>query len=66
MGKTLSMAGLETLSCGQAAVGFAGMDCRGASKTGFYELNILRPVPACPWWPFVWSQQTKVRVGDDG
>jgi hypothetical protein len=26
----------------------------------------LRPVPACPWWPFVWSQQTRVRVGDDG
>jgi hypothetical protein len=27
--------------------------------------SVLRPVPACPWWPFVWSQQTKVRVGDD-
>ena len=26
----------------------------------------LRPVPSCPWWPFVWSQQTRVRVGDDG
>jgi hypothetical protein len=25
-----------------------------------------RPAPACPWWPFVWSQQTRVRVGDDG
>ena len=23
-------------------------------------------MPACPWWPFVWSQQTRVRVGDDG
>lgn len=28
--------------------------------------SVLRPVPACPWWPFVWSQQTQVRVGDDG
>jgi hypothetical protein len=28
--------------------------------------SVLRPVPACPWWPFVWSQQTRVRVGDDG
>ncbi len=28
--------------------------------------SALRPVPACPWWPLVWSQQTKVRVGDDG
>jgi hypothetical protein len=26
----------------------------------------LRPRPACPWWPYVWSQQTRVRVGDDG
>ena len=25
--------------------------------------SVLRPVPACPWWPFVWSQQTKVPVG---
>lgn len=28
--------------------------------------SVLRPIPACPWWPFVWSQQTRVRVGDDG
>jgi hypothetical protein len=28
--------------------------------------SVLRPLPACPWWPFVWSQQTRVRVGDDG
>ena len=28
--------------------------------------SVMRPVPACPWWPFVWSQQTRVRVGDDG
>jgi hypothetical protein len=28
--------------------------------------SVLRPVPACPWWPFVWSQQTRVRVGDEG
>jgi hypothetical protein len=28
--------------------------------------SVLRPVPACSWWPFVWSQQTRVRVGDDG
>ena len=27
---------------------------------------VLRPVPACPWWPYVFSQQTRVRVGDDG
>ena len=28
--------------------------------------SVLRPVPACPWWPYVWSQRTRVRVGDDG
>jgi len=28
--------------------------------------SVLRPVPPCPWWPYVWSQQTRVRVGDDG
>lgn len=28
--------------------------------------SVLRSVPACPWWPFVWSQKSRVRVGDDG
>jgi transposase InsO family protein len=28
--------------------------------------SALRPVPNCPWWPFVWSQRIRVRVGDDG
>jgi hypothetical protein len=28
--------------------------------------SVLRPVPACPWWPYVWSQRTRVRVGGDG
>jgi hypothetical protein len=28
--------------------------------------SVLRPPPQCPWWPYVWSQQTRVRVGDDG
>jgi hypothetical protein len=26
----------------------------------------IRSAPPCPWWPYVWSQQTRVRVGDDG
>ncbi|NLH73690.1 MAG: hypothetical protein GX456_11610, partial [Verrucomicrobia bacterium] len=26
----------------------------------------LRPVPRCPWWPFVWSLRTTVKVGPDG
>ena len=28
--------------------------------------SVLRPYPHCPWWPYVWSQQTRVRVADDG
>ena len=25
----------------------------------------LRPVPACPWWNFVWSERSGIRVGSD-
>ena len=28
--------------------------------------NVLRPVPRCSWWPFVWSVRTPIRVGSDG
>ena len=28
--------------------------------------SVLRQAPACPWRPYVWSQQTLLRVGDDG
>lgn len=28
--------------------------------------SVLRPKPNCPWWPFVWSQRTQIRVGPDG
>jgi len=28
--------------------------------------SVLRPVPRCAWWPFVWSQRTAIQVGDDG
>jgi hypothetical protein len=28
--------------------------------------SVLRPVPRCPWWPFVWSERTVVKVADDG
>jgi hypothetical protein len=28
--------------------------------------SVLRSVPACPWWPFVFSHRSRVRVGDDG
>ena len=23
-------------------------------------------MPRCPWWPYVWSQRTEIKVADDG
>jgi hypothetical protein len=28
--------------------------------------SALRPVQECPWWPFVWSLRTNIKVGSDG
>jgi hypothetical protein len=28
--------------------------------------SVLRPVPRCPWWPYVWSIRTPLKVGSDG
>jgi hypothetical protein len=28
--------------------------------------SVLRPKPNCPWWPFVWSLRTPLKVGPDG
>ena len=28
--------------------------------------SALRPAPACPWWPYVWSQRANTRVDPDG
>jgi transposase InsO family protein len=28
--------------------------------------TVVRPPPRCPWWPYVWSQRTTIRVGADG
>ena len=28
--------------------------------------SVIRAAPNCPWWPYLWSQQTRIRVGDDG
>ena len=27
---------------------------------------MLRPVPRCPWWPYIWSVRTALKVGPDG
>jgi len=28
--------------------------------------SVLRPVPRCPWWDYVWSMRTPLKVGSDG
>ncbi len=28
--------------------------------------SVLRPVPRCPWWPYVWSVRTTIKIGSDG
>ena len=28
--------------------------------------SVLRPAPRCPWWPYVWSVRTSLKVGTDG
>jgi hypothetical protein len=28
--------------------------------------SVLRPVPRCPWWPYVWSLRTPIKIGTDG
>lgn len=30
------------------------------------QRTALRPVPRCPWWPYIWSQRTPLKVGPDG
>ncbi len=28
--------------------------------------SVLRPAPRCPWWEYVWSVRTPIRIGSDG
>jgi hypothetical protein len=28
--------------------------------------SVIRPVPRCPWWPYVWSMRTWIKIGTDG
>lgn len=28
--------------------------------------SVLRPAPSCPWWPYVWSVRTSIKIGTDG
>ena len=28
--------------------------------------SVLRTIPRCPWWPYVWSEQTPIRTSPEG
>jgi hypothetical protein len=28
--------------------------------------SVMRSVPSCPWWPYVWSVRTSIKIGTDG
>jgi len=30
------------------------------------DRSVMRPAPRCPWWDYVWSVRTPLRVGTDG
>lgn len=30
------------------------------------DRSVLRPAPHCPWWPYVWSLRTPIKIGPDG
>lgn len=29
------------------------------------QRSVLRPVPRCPWWPYVWTVRTSLKIGTD-
>jgi hypothetical protein len=37
-----------------------------ANKARREDRTVLRPVPRCPWWPYIWSTRTTLKVGPDG
>jgi len=44
-----------------------GMPAQQAWENALAEKRtVLRKKPDCPWWPYVWSQRTLIKVGSDG
>jgi hypothetical protein len=44
-----------------------GMTAQSAWDLALQEKRtVLRKVPDCPWWPYVWSQRTLIKVASDG
>lgn len=44
----------------------SGSITEGRPQVLAQDRSKLRPPPACPWWRFLWSLRSTVRVGDDG
>jgi hypothetical protein len=40
--------------------------CAAARLAQRERRSALRPVPRCPWWPYIWSLRTPLKVGPDG
>lgn len=30
------------------------------------QRSVLRQAPRCPWWPYIWSVRTPIKIGPDG
>ena len=39
---------------------------RAWDQTRKEKRSVLRPAPRCPWWDYVWSVRTLIKVGSDG
>jgi hypothetical protein len=39
---------------------------RAWNKAKKEKRSVLRPAPRCPWWDYVWSVRTPLKVGSDG
>ena len=37
-----------------------------ASAAQREQRSVVRPAPRCPWWPYIWSVRTAIKVGTDG
>jgi len=37
-----------------------------ARRARQHQQNVWHPAPRCPWWAYVWSVHTPIKVGPDG
>src|ERR1035437_4959602 len=39
---------------------------RASNQARKEKRSVLRPAPRCPWWDYVWSVRTAIKIGSDG